>query len=184
MRVLGISGSLRKGSYNTALLRAAALELPPGAQLEIYGALKSVPPYDEDDDGPNAPAAVRELRVAIATADALVIATPEYNSSIPGQLKNALDWASRPLRSAVLANKPVTVIGSSKGMFGAVWAQAELRKVLAATGARVLGDELPVSRSHEAFDGEGRLTSEELTEALAAQMGLLVAEAAPTLQRS
>ena len=96
MRVLAISGSLRDESHNTALLRAAAQLLPPPAELELYDELKQVPPYDEDDDGEGAPAAVRHLREAVAGADAILIATPEYNSSIPGQLKNALDWVSRP----------------------------------------------------------------------------------------
>jgi chromate reductase len=123
--------------------------LPAGVELELWEGLKAVPPYDEDDDVTPGPAAVARLRTAIAGADAVLIATPEYNSSIPGQLKNALDWASRPFATNVLRNKPVAVIGASTGMFGAVWAQAELRKVLGAIGARVIGDELPVSQAHE-----------------------------------
>ena len=176
MRILGISGSLRAASHNTRLLHAARSLLPDGATLEIYEGLKQLPPYDEDDDGANAPAAVRELRAAIAGADALLIATPEYNSSIPGGLKTALDWASRPRLEAVLANKPVAVIGASVGMFGAVWAQAELRKVLAASGARVVGEELPVARAHEAFD-DGRLRDEQHSVALGDVLELLVDEA-------
>jgi chromate reductase len=182
MKVLGISGSLREGSYNTALLRQAQELLPSGVELELYQDLKRVPPYDEDDDGPQAPAAVQELRDAIGDADALLIATPEYNSSIPGQLKTALDWASRPLREAVLRNKPVAVIGASQGMFGAVWAQAELRKVLGASGARVVGDELPVAHAHEAFDGDGRLRSDELRAALAELLEQLAGETESALQ--
>jgi chromate reductase len=182
MKVLGISGSLREGSYNTALLRQAQELLPSGVELELYQDLKRVPPYDEDDDGPQAPAAVQELRDAIGDADALLIATPEYNSSIPGQLKTALDWASRPLREAVLRNKPVAVIGASQGMFGAVWAQAELRKVLGASGARVVGDELPIAHAHEAFDGEGRLRSDELRAALAELLEQLAGETESALQ--
>jgi chromate reductase len=182
MKVLGISGSLREGSYNTALLRQAQELLPSGVELELYQDLKRIPPYDEDDDGPQAPAAVQELRDAISDADALLIATPEYNSSIPGQLKTALDWASRPLREAVLRNKPVAVIGASQGMFGAVWAQAELRKVLGASGARVVGDELPIAHAHEAFDGEGRLRSDELRAALAELLEQLAGETESALQ--
>ena len=122
----------------------------------MWDGLAAIPPYNEDDDtADRRRRAVRELREAIADADALLIATPEYNSSIPGQLKNALDWASRPHGEAALKNKPVAVVGASAGMFGAVWAQAELRKVLAASGARVLDAELPVGRAHEAFDGDG-----------------------------
>jgi chromate reductase, NAD(P)H dehydrogenase (quinone) len=144
MRILGISGSLRRDSYNTTLLRAAAGELPRDVELELWDGLKAVPPYDEDDDGAQAPAAVAALRDAVAGADAVLIATPEYNSSIPGQLKNALDWVSRPIATNPLRNKPVAVVGASTGAFGAVWSQAETRKVLKAIGARVLDAELPV----------------------------------------
>jgi chromate reductase len=182
MKVLGIAGSLREGSYNAALLRQAAELLPSGVELELYRDLKRVPPYDEDDDGPRVAAEVEELRAAISDADALLIATPEYNASIPGQLKNALDWASRPLASAVLRNKPVAVIGASQGMFGAVWAQAELRKVLGTSGARVVGDELPIAHAHEAFDEDGRLRSDELRAALAELLEQLAGETESALQ--
>src|SRR5437899_12299883 len=147
MKVLAISGSLRSGSHNTKLLRAAAELLPDDVEFELWDGLKAVPPYDEDDDTYPAPAAVARMRAAIAGAHALLIATPEYNSSIPGALKNALDWASRPIASSVLRNKPVAVVGASTGAFGAVWAQAELRKVLAATGARVLDVELALGHA-------------------------------------
>jgi chromate reductase len=143
MRVLGISGSLRRDSHNTELLRAAATLLPSGVEFELHDGLKDIPPYDEDDED-TAPLAVERLREEIAKADMILIATPEYNSSIPGHLKNALDWVSRPVATNVLRNKPVAVIGASTGMFGAVWAQAELRKVLKTIGARVIDRELPV----------------------------------------
>lgn len=182
MKILGISGSLRAGSYNAALLRQAARLLPDGVELEIYEDLKRIPPYDEDDEQPRAHEAVEEWRAAIADADALLIATPEYNSSMPGQLKNGLDWASRPRGDAALANKPVSVIGASQGMFGAVWAQAEARKVLAASGARVIGDELPVAHAHEAFDEGDELRSEELRAALAGLLEQLAGEASYTLK--
>jgi chromate reductase len=165
MRVLAISGSLRRDSHNTRLLRAAARLAPPPAELELFEGLKDVPPYNEDDDGDLAPEGARRLREAIAAADALLIATPEYNSSIPGQLKNALDWASRPFPDNVLRNKPVAVIGASTGVFGAVWAQAEVRKVLGATGARVVDVELPVAGAEEAFAGD-RLADEQVHERL------------------
>ena len=132
MRVLGIAGSLRKDSWNRKLLLAAAELLPEDVELELWDGLKAVPPYDEDDDGLPAPPSVAKLRAAIAGADAVLVATPEYNSSVPGQLKNALDWASRPFATNVLRFKPVAVVGASTGAFGAVWAQAELRKVLSA----------------------------------------------------
>jgi chromate reductase, NAD(P)H dehydrogenase (quinone) len=174
MNVLGISGSLRRESHNTALLRAAAELLPAGVELELWDGLKAVPPYDEDDDVETAPAAVTELRDAIAGADAILFATPEYNHSIPGQLKNAIDWASRPLATNPLRNKPVAVVGASMGAFGAVWAQAELRKVLAATGARVVDGEVAIGHAHEKFDAVGRLTDDALQEALAEVVDALV----------
>jgi chromate reductase, NAD(P)H dehydrogenase (quinone) len=149
MKVLGISGSLRRESYNTKLLRAAAEHFGGDVEFELWDGLKAVPPYDEDDDIEPAPATVAKLRAALAGADAVLVATPEYNSSIPGQLKNALDWVSRPLADTPLKGKPVAVIGASTGMFGAVWAQAELRKVLSAIGARVLDRELPVPLADE-----------------------------------
>ena len=147
MRILAISGSLRRDSHNTSLLRAAAELLPPGVELELWEGLRDVPPYDQDDDVEPAPAAVAGLRAAVASADAVLIATPEYNHSIPGALKNALDWASRPFATNAFRSKPVAVIGASTGLFGAVWAQAELRKVLAAMGAQVVEAEVAVGRA-------------------------------------
>jgi chromate reductase, NAD(P)H dehydrogenase (quinone) len=161
MKVLGISGSLRRDSHNTNLLRAAAELVDGEVELVVWEGLKAVPPYDEDDDVADAPAAVAELRAAIAGADAVLFATPEYNSSIPGQLKNALDWVSRPLATSPLRNKPVAVVGASTGAFGAVWSQAELRKVLAAIGARVLDCEVACRFAAERFDEQGRLVDEE-----------------------
>ena len=154
MVVLGISGSLRAGSFNTALLRAAAGLLPAAARMPLYTDLALVPPYSEDDDLGLPPPAVERLRAGIETADALVIATPEYNASVPGQLKNALDWASRPYPDNALRGKPVAVVGVSTGIFGAVWAQAELRKVLATAGAEVLEDELSIGDAYAAFDDD------------------------------
>jgi chromate reductase len=179
MRVLGLSGSLRADSHNSRLLRAAGERLPEGADLVTFSGLKAIPPYDADDDASAArPSAVRELCEAIAAADAVLVATPEYNHSIPGQLKNALDWVSRPRAESPFIGKPVAVIGASTGMFGAVWAQAEARKVLAALGARVLDRELPVPSADEALAGA-------LDPALAAELADLVSElvetAAPAL---
>ena len=130
MRVVGICGSLRAGSFNRALLEAAAAELPAGVEFHEWTGLETLPAYDADVDGRFAEPAVARLRRTLATADAVVIATPEYNASIPGALKNALDWASRPFPDNCLRGKPVAVIGASTGLFGAIWAQAELRKVL------------------------------------------------------
>jgi chromate reductase len=164
MKVLAISGSLRRDSHNTALLRAAEELLPPSVELEIFDGLKAVEPYDEDDDQGAGPAGVRRLREAIASADALLIATPEYNSSVPGQLKNALDWASRPKGENALWGKPAAVVGASTGMFGAVWSQAEVRKVLAASAARIIDKDLPVGHAQEAFTDDSQLESVELRE--------------------
>ena len=183
MKLLGISGSVRRGSYNTKLLRAAAELLDEGVELELYDGLKAVPPYDEDDDVEPAPAAVSRFREAIAGADGILFATPEYNSSIPGQLKNAIDWASRPLATNPLRNKPVAVIGSSTGMFGAVWAQAELRKVLAATGARVAEAEVAVGHAPTRFDEDGHLVDDEIREQLQEAVELLVEEVVSSAER-
>jgi chromate reductase len=179
MRVLGISGSLRAGSHNTKLLRAAAAELPPEASLVLFEALAAVPPYVEDDDGDRAPAGAAAVRDAIKAADAVVIATPEYNSSVPGQLKNALDWASRPLATSALRGKPVVVVGASTGVFGAVWAQAELRKILRAIGAHVLDEELPIGQAHDAFAADGSLLDPGQREVLAGAVAALVDAATP-----
>ena len=172
MRILGISGSLRRDSYNTGLLRTAA-QLAP-VDVELWDGLKAIPPYDADDESDPAPAVV-ELRSALAGADGFLFATPEYNHSVPGHLKNALDWASRPLATNPIRNKPAAVVGASTGAFGAVWAQAELRKVLSAIGARVLEEDLPVGLAATRFDEDGLLADDELRERLRALVDDLVA---------
>jgi chromate reductase, NAD(P)H dehydrogenase (quinone) len=176
MRILAISGSLRGDSHNTRLLRLAAERAPAGVQVELWDGLRSIPPYDEDEDAGRGPAAVARMREAIADADALLFATPEYNSSIPGVLKNAIDWASRPRADAALAGKPAAVVGATTGSFGAVWAQAELRKVLASAGARVLDAELALPRAHEAFDAHGEPRDPGVCERLDTALTGLVAE--------
>src|SRR5437868_9375770 len=175
MRILGISGSLRRDSHNTSLLRAAAEAAGSDVELELYDGLKGIPPYDEDDDVHPRPESVARLNAAIANADAVLFATPEYNASIPGQLKNAVDWVSRPVATNVLRNKPVAVVGASTGAFGAAWAQAELRKVLAALGARVRSEELPVPHAHTRFE-EGGLIDDEIRANLADVLEALAAE--------
>jgi chromate reductase, NAD(P)H dehydrogenase (quinone) len=180
MKVLAISGSLRRDSHNTALLRAAAELVPPPVELEIFDGLKAVEPYDEDDDQGAGPYGARLLREAIDSADAVLVATPEYNSSIPGQLKNAIDWASRPLRSNALWGKPVAVVGASTGMFGAVWSQAEVRKAAAASGARIIETELPVGHADEAFTEDGRLADPELRDRYVEILDELIALAEQT----
>jgi chromate reductase len=175
MRILGISGSLRADSHNTALLRAAAEQLPPGVELELYEGLRDIPPYDQDEDdaGDHHPA-VLALREAIDQADAVLISTPEYNHSIPGVLKNALDWVSRPVATSPLRRKPAAVVGASTSLFGAVWAQAEVRKVLAAIGADVVDRELPVMQAHALFDEYGNLVADDLRDQLTEHVAALV----------
>jgi chromate reductase len=177
MRVLGISGSLRRGSLNSALLRAAAERLPAGAELVEFDRLGEVPPYDEDVEAGATPAVVEELREEVRGADAVLIATPEYNHSIPGQLKNALDWVSRPAGKSALNGKPAAVIGASTGMFGAVWAQAELRKVLGAMGGRVVETDLPVGHATELRPGDHLKLSPDQVERLEEILAELVAQA-------
>ena len=174
MRILGIAGSLRRGSHNRRLLRAAGDALPPGAALVEWDGLAGLPAFDEDLEA-DPPQAVRAFLREIERADALLIATPEYNASVPGALKNALDWASRPYPDNVLRDKPVAVIGASTGLFGAVWAQAELRKALKASGARVLEQELPVGMADSAF-ADGDLADPELAGRLREVLAALVDE--------
>jgi chromate reductase len=166
MRVLGISGSLRADSYNTALLRAAGELAPDGVELELYDGLELLPPYNEEHDTEVPPPEVGRLRDAIASADAVLFATPEYNGSMPGQLKQALDWGSRPYQSSALWGKPVAVVGASVTDYGAVWAQDHLRKGLGIAGARVLDAELPVGKAPERFDDDGVLVDLELRDRL------------------
>jgi chromate reductase len=175
MRILGIAGSLRRGSHNRRLLRAAGDALAPGAVLDEWEGLAGLPAFDEDlEDDPPRP--VRDFLDEVAAADALLIATPEYNASVPGALKNALDWASRPFPDNVLRDKPCAVIGASTGLFGAVWAQAEVRKALKASGAHVLENELPVGMADSAFADDGTLADPELRARLSDVLGDLVRE--------
>ena len=176
MRILGISGSLRRGSHNTRLLHAARALLPEGAELDLFDGLAEIPPFSEDVEH-EPPSSVLALREAIDAADAVLIATPEYNGSLPGQLKNALDWVSRPVGTSPLRGKPVAVIGASTGMFGAVWAQADARKVLGLIGARVLDRELPVPQAHETLADDGLPHDDALREALGEMLADLHADA-------
>ena len=178
MQILGLSGSLRRDSHNTRLLRGAASLLPSGAELVLFDALAGVPPYSEDDEA-QVPEAVAVLADAIARADALLVATPEYNASVPGHLKNALDWLSRPVAGHPLRGKPAAVLGASTGLFGAVWAQAELRKVLSTIGARVVDRELPIGQAHEALQADGLPADGDAREQLSELLAELVELARP-----
>ncbi|HTU78939.1 MAG TPA: NAD(P)H-dependent oxidoreductase [Solirubrobacteraceae bacterium] len=173
MRILGISGSLRGQSHNTRLLRGVAGMLPQGAELVVFDQLGAIPPFNEDEEHAPPPA-VQALKDAIAGADALLVSTPEYNHSIPGVLKNAVDWASRPFAENPLRGKPAAVIGASTSLFGAVWAQAELRKVLGAAGAQVLDRELPVAQAEEALGPDGLPREADARAALEATLDELI----------
>ena len=166
-RVLALSGSLRAGSYSTALLRDAARRAGDQLELELYDRLRDLPPFDEDiaDDGAGEPA-VQHLKQAFADADAVLIATPEYNGSVPGVLKNALDWVSRPFDTNPLRGKPVAIVSSSTGSFGGVWAQNDLRRIVGTIGARVIEETATVPLAHTRVDEQGELAHAETSEAL------------------
>ena len=175
MKVLGLAGSLRADSLNAQLLRLAAEELPAGVELDVYRGLAEIPPYDQDlEDLPSL--AVEALKDAIAEADAVLLATPEYNGSIPGQLKNALDWVSRPIGESPIRGKPTAVIGASTGAFGAVWAQRELKKVLGLMSAKVLDVELPVAKADRRLADPDPELREELAGVLETLISAAVAE--------
>jgi chromate reductase, NAD(P)H dehydrogenase (quinone) len=158
--VLGIAGSLRQGSYNRALLRAAQELAPDDMRLDVFE-LHGVPFFDADVEKQGDPESVSALKRQIREADALLIATPEYQHSIPGVLKNALDWASRPPKDPPLARKPVAIMGASTGLFGTARAQADLRKVLVYNDALVLSrPEVMVPKAADAFDDDRRLVDE------------------------
>jgi chromate reductase len=183
MRILAVSGSLRENSFNTSLLRAAIEAAPEGVELELWQGIGELPLYDDDLETADAPASVLRLREDWAAADAILFSTPEYNGSVPGGLKNAIDWASRPRHEAVLRNKPVAVIGTSTGQFGALWAQQDLKRILGIAGARVVGTEIPVGRADERFDSEGRLLDGEIFEQLRLHLTTLASEAVPLPER-
>lgn len=174
MIVLGLCGSLRQGSHNRQLLTAAAAVAPGDVRLIVFDGLRDLPPYDADIATPDT---VQAQRNAIAAADAVLIATPEYNASVPGQLKNALDWASQPYPDNALHDRPVAVVGASTGIFGAVGAQAEARKVLKAIGGDVLDDVLPLGRAHDAFRPDGRLVDRAVETSLTDIVARLVERA-------
>jgi chromate reductase len=174
IHVLGISGSLRRNSWNTALLHAAGQLLPEGMSLEIAD-LAPIPLYNQDLDGPDAPEPVLAFKERIRAADALLIATPEYNASIPGVLKNAIDWASRPVNRSPLAGKPLAIMGAG-GMSGTIRAQIALRQVAVSTDMLTLNKpEVRIIRAAEKFDGHGHLTDEQARQAIRAQLEALAA---------
>ncbi len=174
--ILGIAGSLRRESYNRALLGAAQRLVPPGVTVKLYERVGEIPLYDENlRSEQGEPEPVSDLKERIAGAGALLIATPEYNYGIPGVLKNAIDWASRPPDTSPLHHKPVAVIGASTGLFGTVRAQLQLRQVFVFTESYVLGKpEVLVPRAAEKFDSAGELTDTATRDQLAKQLAALV----------
>src|SRR2546426_9327664 len=159
VRILGIPGSLRKASYNKAALRAARELLPGGATLEIFG-LDGIPPFNQDEDRQPPPRVV-ELKARIREADAILIATPEYNYSVPGVLKNAIDWASRPYGDSAWAGKPVAIMGASVGTIGTARAQYHLRQTFVFLNMFPINQpEVMIGNAAERFDAEGNLTDE------------------------
>lgn len=169
MIITGISGSARRFSLNTALLNAAAELLPEGVELRRHS-IAGVPLYDGDVEAESGiPAPVAALKEAIASADALLLVTPEYNNSIPGPFKNAIDWASRPSSDIprVFGGKPVALIGASPGGFGTILSQAAWLPVLRTLGCTLwTGQRLMVSSARKVFDEEGKLTDEAVAERL------------------
>jgi chromate reductase len=178
LAVLGFAGSLRRASYNRALLRAA-IELQPAAMTITEHALDEIPIYNADVEAAGDPPAVAAFKAAIRGADALLIATPEYNFGVPGVLKNAVDWASRPPRASALHGKPTAIMGASPGMLGTARAQMALRQSLLFTQTPVLpAPELLVARCAEKFDAAGRLIDERTREHLVRLLAALVEWAA------
>jgi chromate reductase len=189
MHILGLCGSLREGSLNRRLLEAARGSLPAGTTLEVSPLVGQLPLFNEELEVAPVPEAVQAFHHAITEADAILIASPEYNGSLTGPLKNAIDWASRPGGAAVLAGKPLAVVGASPSRFGAAWAQAETRRITDRIGALVVPRELPVARAAEAFGADGRLRDADLARRLDRLVGALVDLAAgvtdlDTLRRS
>jgi chromate reductase len=179
MRILAVPGSLREASFNAAIARAAAELAPQGVVVEAYDALRTLPPYDADADGEEAGAPVEELRERIGAADAVLFVTPEYNGSIPGVLKNAIDWASRPHRESALWGKTVAIAAATTGSYGAIWALADLRRVLGIAGARVIDVEVSVSQAHTRVDDDGRLVDPTTAEHVRQQLAALAEIAQP-----
>jgi chromate reductase len=167
--ILAISGSLRRDSLNTAALRAAAGRVPADVEYEVFdpAELKALEPYDQDDDTGNPPPHAAALRDKLSAADVLLVATPEYNGTVPGQLKHLIDWGSRPFGNGALKDKPVAVISTSLSDYGAVWAGEAVRKSFGIAGARVISEiDLAIGGAAAKFDENGQLIDEELADRL------------------
>jgi chromate reductase len=173
MRLLGIAGSLRQGSYNRALLRAARELLPEGVELVEHD-VRDLPFYDGDVEAAGDPEPVARLKNAIHAADGILIATPEYNRGIPGALKNAIDWASRPPLASPLAHKPVAMMGASTGLSGTRRAQEQLRAAVECPGAVVIEPAVLVPEAYLRFDESGELVDEGVRAELGELLDALV----------
>lgn len=170
IRVLGFAGSLRQGSYNRALLRAAQAAAPPGMTIEAFDLIE-VPLYNGDVEAKGDPPGVAAFKAAIRAADGVLMVSPEYNHGVPGVMKNAVDWASRPPRAAPLAGKPVGIIGASPGMTGSARGQSQLRQAFEFTNSFCMPQpEVLVARANEKFDAEGKLTDEGTAKFLASYL--------------
>lgn len=167
LKVLAFAGSLRRESYNRALIRAAVELAPTDMDVTIFD-IADVPLYDGDVEDAGDPEGVTRFKQAIAAADGVIMATPEYNHGVPGVMKNAIDWASRPPRDAVLARKPVAIFGASPGITGTARGQSQLRQAFEFTESYCMPQpEVLVFRAHEKFDAEGRLTDERTRQGVA-----------------
>ena len=177
IKVLVLLGSLRAASINRQLAEVAVETAPEGVSLELFDRLGELPFYNEDIDNGDVPEAVTALRVVAADADAALVVTPEYNGSIPGVLKNAIDWLSRPFGNSALKDKPLAVVGAAGGRYGGVWAHDETRKSFGVAGPRVV-EELKLSLQTAALDGKHPRENTEITENLRDIVGKLAAEVA------
>lgn len=178
VRILTLVGSLREGSINRQLVQLAQRDQDGQAEIEIFEDLKSIPPFDEDDEA-QVPEVVLELRRRIASADAVLVVTPEYNSSVPGQLKNALDWASRPFATNELRGRTVAVIGASPSGGGARSAIADAQRILQRIGADVIEDTYSLPRAFEQIDNSGTLSGTEIHDGVKSVVTALVAKSRP-----
>ncbi len=173
--VLALVGSLRTASINRQLAELAAQSAPDGVTVVVYDGLGDLPFYNEDIDTADAPAAVSALRTAAADADAALVVTPEYNGSIPGVLKNAIDWLSRPWGDGAFKDKPLAVIGTALGRYGGAWAHDETRKSFGIAGARVV-ESISLSLPAGSLDGKHPREDAEVAAAVREALATLVAE--------
>jgi chromate reductase len=157
MKILAISGSLRRGAHSTALAEAAVELAPDGSEVSLYEGLGSIPGFNQDLEPDGVPEAVEDLRRQIEEADALLVVTPEYNASAPGSLKNAIDWASRPHGASALMGKPAAIVSSSPMPFGGVWANQQVRKAFSITGTPAVETELAIGKVDEKIGPSGNL---------------------------